>query len=170
MNRSTARQKVRRREATNTAHVTDAVCHDCGFNRCKPRNHRVKPQQRKAPPVETGGALDYLGAVLLCGVHPSAWIPILQSLSRLKALVINLVHKHPVDAFGLVISLPRLRFDGNINLGGGSQRSRKIRLGKLLAQRVDQVVGGFKIVDAGTEKRARQLRLQPLGMDGAPVL
>lgn len=78
------------------------------------------------------------------------------------------------DLFPLADSEPAKdeRGDGILDdlLGGGSPRSRKIRLGKQLAQRVDQVLGGYKVLDAGTKQRARQFRLQPLGIDGAEIL
>lgn len=43
-----------------------------------------------------------------------------------------------------------------------SPSSRKIQLGKLLADRVGQVMGDYKIVDMGTKKRAKQFKLQIL--------
>lgn len=47
-------------------------------------------------------------------------------------------------------------------LGGGNEQSRKIRLGRLLRERVGRVYGEFKVCDAGEAQRASQYQLQRL--------
>lgn len=47
-------------------------------------------------------------------------------------------------------------------LTSNSARTRKIQLGKLLADRTGQVMGNYKIVSMGTKKRAAQFKLQDI--------
>lgn len=52
-------------------------------------------------------------------------------------------------------------------LGDGNERSRKIKLGKIIGSKVDRVYGDYRITDAGTYNRAKQYRLV---MVGTPLL
>ncbi len=49
-------------------------------------------------------------------------------------------------------------------LGNGSERSQKTRLGRLLSERRDRMFGAYRIVSAGSSRRAQQWRLdeQPI--------
>lgn len=50
----------------------------------------------------------------------------------------------------------------DLNLGGDSEASQRIRLGKKLGQLRDRVFDGRKILDAGSRQRAQQWKLKPV--------
>jgi putative DNA primase/helicase len=65
-----------------------------------------------------------------------------------------------------VVDLYRLLGEGELlaeRLGDGTERSRKTKLGKLLAQHEDQLVGDWRIVRAGRRHQTTQYQLVPAG-------
>jgi putative DNA primase/helicase len=71
------------------------------------------------------------------------------------------------DLFPLADSEPGDNLTGlgllDTMLAAPTARARKIRLGRLLGERKDMVIDGFKIEEAGERKRASQYRLKRLG-------
>jgi putative DNA primase/helicase len=67
--------------------------------------------------------------------------------------------RYQTAAVGVAGLAELARETDHLDLGAGNDRSQRVRFGKLLARQRDRVIGGYRVVDAGTKQRAAQWRL-----------
>jgi putative DNA primase/helicase len=73
---------------------------------------------------------------------------------------------HGKKSVGVADLYPMVQAGAEVDLGDGTERSQKIKLGKMLKEKLDMVIGGFRIEKAADYQGAAQYRLRQTLTDG----